>query len=37
VRSFKGLVSGEYDFLSEQALYMTGNIDEAVARYKAQS
>ncbi|MBK6939885.1 MAG: F0F1 ATP synthase subunit beta [Planctomycetes bacterium] len=37
VRSFKGLVSGEYDFLSEQALYMTGNIDEAVARFKAQS
>ncbi|MFG0318191.1 MAG: F0F1 ATP synthase subunit beta [Planctomycetota bacterium JB042] len=30
VRSFKGLVNGEYDDLPEQAFYMVGPIEEAV-------
>ncbi|MFQ5602150.1 MAG: F0F1 ATP synthase subunit beta [bacterium] len=31
VRSFKGIVEGEYDHLPEQAFYMVGTIDEAIA------
>jgi F-type H+-transporting ATPase subunit beta len=31
IRSFKGLVAGEYDHLPEQAFYMKGDIDEVVA------
>ncbi|MCP4131886.1 MAG: F0F1 ATP synthase subunit beta [bacterium] len=34
VKSFKGLINGEYDDLPEQAFYMVGSIDEAVARAK---
>ncbi len=30
VRSFKGIVDGEYDHLPEQAFYMVGSIEEAV-------
>jgi F-type H+-transporting ATPase subunit beta len=30
VRSFAGLVAGEYDSLPEQAFYMVGSIEEAV-------
>ena len=32
IASFKGLLAGEYDDLPEQAFYMVGGIDEAVAR-----
>jgi F-type H+/Na+-transporting ATPase subunit beta len=32
IRSFKAIVDGEYDHLPEQAFYMVGNIDEAVAK-----
>src|ERR671919_586368 len=32
VRSFKAVVSGEYDHLPESAFYMVGGIDEAVAK-----
>ena len=32
IRSFKALVAGEYDHLPEQAFYMVGGIDEAVAK-----
>lgn len=32
IRSFKGIVAGEYDHLPEAAFYMVGNIDEAVAK-----
>jgi len=32
VRSFKAVVSGEYDHLPEAAFYMVGGIDEAVAK-----
>jgi F-type H+-transporting ATPase subunit beta len=32
VRSFKALVSGEYDHLPEQAFYMVGGIEDAVAK-----
>jgi F-type H+-transporting ATPase subunit beta len=34
IRAFKGIVSGEYDALPEQAFYMVGTIEEAVAKAK---
>jgi F-type H+/Na+-transporting ATPase subunit beta len=34
VRSFKAVVSGEYDHLPEAAFYMVGNIEEAVEKGK---
>ncbi|MDE1887172.1 MAG: F0F1 ATP synthase subunit beta, partial [Gammaproteobacteria bacterium] len=34
IRGFKGIVAGEYDNLPEQAFYMVGAIDEAVAKAK---
>ncbi|HEX4938720.1 MAG TPA: F0F1 ATP synthase subunit beta [Candidatus Kapabacteria bacterium] len=34
LRGFKGIVSGEYDHLPEQAFYMVGTIDEAVEKAK---
>ena len=34
IRGFKGILAGEYDDLPEQAFYMVGTIDEAVARAK---
>ncbi|MGH7738788.1 MAG: F0F1 ATP synthase subunit beta [bacterium] len=34
IRSFKGLVEGQYDHLPEQVFYMVGNIDEALERAK---
>ncbi|MGH8271680.1 MAG: F0F1 ATP synthase subunit beta [Gammaproteobacteria bacterium] len=34
IRGFKGIVEGEYDELPEQAFYMVGAIDEAVAKAK---
>ncbi len=32
IRAFKGIVEGEYDHLTEQAFYMVGGIEEAVAK-----
>ena len=32
VRSFKGLVDGEYDHLPEQAFYMVGGIDDVIEK-----
>ena len=32
IKGFKGLVDGEYDHLPEQAFYMVGTIEEAVAK-----
>jgi F-type H+-transporting ATPase subunit beta len=32
IRSFKGIVAGEYDHLPEAAFYMVGTIDDAVAK-----
>ncbi|MHA7871539.1 MAG: F0F1 ATP synthase subunit beta [Hyphococcus sp.] len=32
VRSFKGLIEGEYDHLPEAAFYMVGSIDDAVKK-----
>ena len=32
VRSFKGILDGEYDHLPEQAFYMVGTIDDAVKK-----
>ncbi|MCH9690781.1 MAG: F0F1 ATP synthase subunit beta [Gammaproteobacteria bacterium] len=34
IRGFKGILSGEYDQLPEQAFYMVGTIDEAVEKAK---
>ncbi len=34
IKSFKGLVEGEYDHLPEQAFYMTGTIEEAIENAK---
>ncbi len=34
VKSFKAVVEGEYDHLPEQAFYMVGGIDEAIAKGK---
>ena len=32
VKSFKGLVAGEYDHLPEQAFYMVGGIEDVIAK-----
>ena len=32
IRAFKAIVAGEYDHLPEQAFYMVGTIDEALAK-----
>ena len=32
IKSFKGLINGDYDSLPEQAFYMVGGIEEAVAK-----
>ncbi|MDO8953748.1 MAG: F0F1 ATP synthase subunit beta [Gammaproteobacteria bacterium] len=34
IRGFKGIVSGEYDHIPEQAFYMVGSIDEAIEKAK---
>ncbi len=35
IAAFKGIVSGDYDDLPEQAFYMVGTIDEAVEKAKS--
>ncbi len=35
IRGFKGIVTGEYDHLPEQAFYMVGSIDEAIEKAKS--
>jgi F-type H+-transporting ATPase subunit beta len=34
VRGFKELISGEHDDLPEQAFFLVGGIDEAIAKAK---
>ncbi len=34
IRSFKGIISGDYDHLPEQAFYMVGTIEEVVEKAK---
>ena len=34
IRGFKGIISGEFDSLPEQAFYMVGAIEEAVEKAK---
>jgi len=34
VKSFKGIVAGEYDHLPESAFYMVGTIEEAIEKAK---
>ncbi|MCX5781696.1 MAG: F0F1 ATP synthase subunit beta [Elusimicrobia bacterium] len=36
IKGFKGLIEGKYDTLPEQAFYMVGTIEEAVAKSKRQ-
>ncbi|MFH1334318.1 MAG: F0F1 ATP synthase subunit beta [Pseudomonadota bacterium] len=35
IRSFKGILSGEYDDLPEQAFYMVGTIDDVIEKAKS--
>ena len=35
IAGFKGIISGEYDALPEQAFYMVGGIEEAVEKAKS--
>ncbi len=35
IRGFKAIIEGEYDHLPEQAFYMVGSIDEAIAKAKS--
>jgi len=35
MRSFKGLVAGDYDHIPEQCFYMCGDIDEVLEKYEA--
>lgn len=35
IRGFKGIINGEYDDLPEQAFYMVGTIEEAIAKAKS--
>jgi len=34
IRSFKGLIAGEYDHIPEQCFYMCGGIEEALENYQ---
>ena len=34
IKSFDGLVKGEYDHMPEAAFYMVGGIDEAIEKSK---
>lgn len=36
IRSFKGIVNGDYDHIPEQYFYMTGSIDEVIEKYEAE-
>ena len=33
IKAFKGLLSGEYDYLSESDVFMVGSIDMAIEKY----
>jgi F-type H+-transporting ATPase subunit beta len=37
IRSFKAVVSGEYDHLPEAAFYMVGSIEDAVKKAESMS
>jgi len=34
IRSFKGLVAGDYDHISEVCFYMCGSIDEVIEKHE---
>ena len=36
IRSFKGIVDGDYDHIPEQYFYMTGSIDEVIEKFEAE-
>ncbi len=37
IKSFKGILAGEYDHLAENDFYMVGDIESAVAKYNARN
>jgi F-type H+-transporting ATPase subunit beta len=37
IRSFKGIVAGDYDHLPESAFYMVGTIEDAIAKAEAMT
>jgi F-type H+-transporting ATPase subunit beta len=37
IRSFKGIVAGEYDHLPEAAFYMVGTIEDAVKKAESMN
>jgi F-type H+-transporting ATPase subunit beta len=37
IRSFKGIIEGEYDQIPENYFYMVGTIDEVVEKYKKEN
>jgi F-type H+-transporting ATPase subunit beta len=37
IRSFKGIVAGDYDHLPEGAFYMVGTIDDAIAKAESMA
>jgi F-type H+-transporting ATPase subunit beta len=34
IAGFKGIIAGDYDHMPENAFYMVGGIDEAIAKYE---
>jgi F-type H+-transporting ATPase subunit beta len=37
IRSFKGIVAGDYDHLPEGAFYMVGTIEDAIAKAESMA
>jgi F-type H+-transporting ATPase subunit beta len=37
IRSFKGIIEGNYDHIPEQAFYMVGGIEEVLEKAKAMA
>jgi len=37
IRSFKGIINGEYDHIQENMFFLAGSIDEVIERYNKQS
>jgi len=37
IRSFKGIIEGEYDHIPENMFYMAGSIDDVLERYKKEN
>jgi ATP synthase F1 subcomplex beta subunit len=37
IRSFKGIINGEYDHIPENMFYMAGAIEDVLERYKKET